>query len=78
MLEHFLPSFLGFNKHIPEDLKVIFSNPNFIDDNPPLKKKILEFLLWSKRCTAEQDKLLQDQMDELNKKLNPPVVKKTG
>ena len=78
MLEHFLPSFLGLNKHIPEDLNVIFSNPDFIDDNPPLKKKIIEFLLWTKRCTAEQNKLLQAQMDELNKKLNPVVVKKNG
>ena len=78
MLEHFLPSFLGFNKHIPEDLKVIFANPNFIEDNPALRKKVLDFLLWSKRCTAEQNKLLQAQLDELNRKLYPAVVKKNG
>ena len=78
MLEHFLPAFLGLNKHIPDDLQVIFAHPNFIDDNPNLKKKVLEFLLWSKRCTAEQNKLLQAQMDELNKKMNPTVVKKNG
>ncbi len=78
MLEHFLPSFLGLNKHIPDDLHVIFANPNFIDDNLALKKKVIEFLLWSKRCTAEQNKLLQAQMDELNKKLNPAEAKKNG
>lgn len=78
MLEHFLPSYLGLNKHIAEDLNVIFANPHFIDDNSSLKKKIIEFLLWSERCTAEQSKLLQAQMDELNKKLNPVVVKKNG
>lgn len=69
MLEHFLPSFLGFNKHIDEDIKVIFANPNFIDDNLPLKKKVLEFLIWTKRCNAEQTKLLEAKMKEINKKL---------
>ncbi|MFN8321577.1 MAG: hypothetical protein U0T74_02855 [Chitinophagales bacterium] len=78
MLEHFLPSFLGLNKHITEDLNTIFSNPGFIDDNLPLKKKVMEFLLWSKRCTPEQNKLLEQQLAELNKKLNPTVAKKNG
>ena len=78
MLEHFLPAFLGLNKHIPDDLQVIFAHPNFIDDNPNLKKKVIEFLLWSKRCTAEQNKLLETQMDEINKKQSPVAVKKNG
>ena len=78
MLEHFLPSFLGLNKHISEDLNIIFSNPGFIDDNLPLKKKVMEFLLWSKRCTPEQNRLLEQQLAELNKKLNPAVAKKNG
>lgn len=67
-LEHFLPSFLGLNKHIPDDLAVIFAHPHFVDDNPPIKKKILEFLLWTQRCTAEQNKQLQAELDQLNKK----------
>ncbi len=78
MLEHFLPSFLGLNKHISEDLNVIFSKPGFIDDNLQLKKKVIEFLLWSKRCNPEQNKLLEAQMVELNKKLNTSVAKKNG
>jgi hypothetical protein len=69
MLEHFLPSFLGFNKHIDEDIKVIFSNPNFIDENLALKKKVIEFLIWTKRCTAEQTKVLEAKIKEINKKL---------
>ncbi len=69
MLEHFLPSFLGFNKHIDEDIKVIFSNPNFIDDNLALKKKVIEFMIWTKRCTPEQTKLLDAKMKEITRKL---------
>ncbi|HLP49423.1 MAG TPA: hypothetical protein VK154_00920 [Chitinophagales bacterium] len=75
MLEHFLPSFLGFNKHIPDDLAVVFANPGFIDDNPALKKKIMDFILWTKRCTPEQTKLVQRQLDELNRKVGPAMVK---
>ena len=71
MLEHFLPSFLGLNKHIPDDLAVILANPNFVDNDPALKKKVLEFLIWCKRCTPEQQKLLQTQLDELNKTAAP-------
>jgi hypothetical protein len=76
MLEHFLPSFLGLNKHIPEDLKVILANPNFIDENLSLKKKVIEFLLWSKRCTPEQNKLLEEEKELVDKKLSPANSKK--
>ncbi len=69
MLEHFLPSFLGFNKHIPDDLKVVFSNPTFIDENPRMKKLAIDFLLWTKRCTPEQTKQLESQLATLNKKM---------
>lgn len=69
MLEHFLPSFLGFNKHIDEDMKVMFSTPNFIDDNPELKKKVVEFLIWTKRCNPQQTLQLEAKMKELIKKL---------
>lgn len=78
MLEHFLPSFLGMNKHIAEDLQVILANPNFIDENPALKKKVLDFLLWTKRCTPEQNKLIQNQLNELNKKTGPLQAKRGG
>ena len=75
MLEHFLPSFLGMNKHIPDDLKVIIANPDFVDNDPPLKKKVLEFLIWCKRCTPDQEKLLQTELDELNKNVKLSVAK---
>jgi hypothetical protein len=75
MLEHFLPSFLGMNKHIPDDLKVIFANPGFLDNDPALQKKVFEFLIWCKRCTPEQERLLQTQLDELNKSAKTTVVK---
>jgi hypothetical protein len=67
MLEHFLPSFLGLNKHMADDLQVVFKNPSFIDDNLLLKRKVVEFLLWTKRCTPEQSKMLQKEMQELDK-----------
>jgi len=67
MLEHFLPSFLGLNKHIPDDLAVIFKNPKFIDENLLLKRKVVEFLLWTKRCSTEQNAQLQAELAKLNK-----------
>ena len=66
-LEHYLPAFLGMSKDIQKDLAVIFAQPVFITDNAPLKKKALEFLLASHRCSAEQNKILQLQLAELNK-----------
>jgi hypothetical protein len=67
-LEHFLPAFLGMSKDIPNDLLVILAHPDFAFDNPALKKKALEFLLNTHRCSAEQNKTLQLQLEELNKK----------
>ncbi len=67
MLEHFLPSFLGLNKHIADDLSVIFGNPKFIDESPTLKRKVIDFLLWSKRCNTEQTRLLEKELIDLNK-----------
>ncbi len=79
MLEHFLPAFLGLNKHISEDLDVIFSNPTFIDENVQLKRKVIEFLLWTKRCTPHQNKLLETKLEEMNRKSNPATTaKKNG
>lgn len=62
MLEHFLPAFLGLNKHISEDLKVVFEHPDFVDEDPPLKKSVVEFLLWTKRCTPQQTALLEKEL----------------
>jgi hypothetical protein len=66
-LEHYLPAFLGMSKDIQKDLAVIFAQPVFIADSPPLKKKALEFLLATHRCNIEQNKILQLQLAELNK-----------
>ncbi len=69
MFEHFLPSFLGFNKHLYDDMNVLFANPTFIDESPVLKKKVIEFLLFSKRCTPYQTKLLEQKLAEVTAKL---------
>ena len=69
--EHFLPGFLGMSKDIPTDLAIIFSHSDFVADNPVLRKKALEFLASTHRCNAEQEKLLQHQLAELNKKQTP-------
>lgn len=78
MLEHFLPSFLGLNKHISEDLAVIFSNPAFIDENADLKRKVIEFLIWSKRCSPTQHQLLERKLEEMNRAPAAATVKKSG
>ncbi len=65
MLEHHLPSFLGLNKDIPADLQVIFKQPNFLDDNLAMKKKVIEFLLWTNRCNASQIAQLKGQLAKL-------------
>lgn len=63
--EHYLPSFLGLNKHIEEDLALILSKLNFVDNNKELKKMVLGFLIRSKRCTDEQTKKLKSELDKL-------------
>jgi hypothetical protein len=67
-LEHFLPSFLGMSKDIPGDLAAILGQPHFVEDNPALRKKALEFLLSTNRCSAEQTRQVHQQLQELNKK----------
>ena len=69
--EHFLPGFLGMSKDIPNDLAIIFSHADFVADNPALRKKALEFLATTHRCNADQNKLLQHQLADLNKKQTP-------
>ena len=73
-LEHFLPAFLGMSKDIQKDLAVIFAQPVFVADSPPLKKKALEFLLATHRCSFEQNKILQLQLAELNKAQRPELA----
>ena len=66
-LEHFIPAFLGMSKDIQKDLAVICAQPIFAADCPAMKKKALEFLLDTHRCNFEQNKMLQQQLAELNK-----------
>jgi len=68
LLEHFLPSFLGLNKHITEDLKIVFAHPDFADDDPLLKKQAMEFLRWTRRCSLEQTAILDQQLNAIKKK----------
>jgi hypothetical protein len=60
VLEHYLPPFLGLNKHMSEDLQFVFSHLNFIDDNPRVKKKVFEFILKSKRASTAQNKQIEE------------------
>jgi hypothetical protein len=66
-IEHFIPSFLLMSGDIDEDLEVIFRNPAFIDDNPKLKKRVVEFILWTKRTNPSQTNQLQSTLVELKK-----------
>jgi len=63
--EHYLPSFLGLNKHIEDDLALIIKQMHFVDDNPRLKKMVLAFLLKTKRCTDEQNQRIKAELDKL-------------
>lgn len=68
MLEHNIPGFLGMSTHIRDDLRMIFSQGDFLNDNPELKKMAMDFILASKRCTAEQQSTLQSMMMDLKKR----------
>jgi hypothetical protein len=63
--EHYLPSFLGLNKHVEDDLAMIIARMNFVDDNPRLKKMVLAFLLKTKRCTEVQNQRIKAELDKL-------------
>ncbi len=63
--EHYLPSFLGLNKHIEDDLAMITSRIGFVDDNLRLKKMVLEFLLKTKRCTEAQNAMIQRELERI-------------
>ena len=63
--EHYLPSFLGLNKHIEDDLAMITKQMHFVDDNPRLKKMVLGFLLKTKRCTEAQNQRIKAELEKL-------------
>ncbi len=65
VFEHYLPSFLGLNKHVEDDLALIIKEMHFVDDNPRLKKMVLAFLLKTNRCTEEQNNRIKAELDKL-------------
>lgn len=65
VLEHYLPSFLGLNKNIENDLSVVFANIHFVNDNPALKKEVLSFILKSNRCSTIQKEILEKELNTL-------------
>ena len=67
-LEYHLPFFLGLSKDIAADMLVISEHPGFASDSPLLKKMALDFLLSTHRCNSEENRILQQQLAELNKK----------
>jgi len=64
-IEHFTPSFLGFSKDLNVDRKEIvkhFQNDNFGGTDKELVKNVAKFMIDSKRCTAEEIKILQKHL----------------
>jgi hypothetical protein len=68
MLESNIPSFLGLSSHINEDLNVIFSNTDFLNEDYELKKMAMEYMASSKKCNEQQTVLLQKSLTDLSKK----------
>ena len=68
MLEHNIPAFLGMSTHIKDDLRLIFSHTDFMNDNPDLKKMAMDFILASKRCTANQQLVLENIMSGMKRR----------
>ncbi|WP_421941327.1 hypothetical protein [Pedobacter sp.] len=61
-IEHFTPSFLGFSKDLDVDRKEIvkhYQNHNFGLADETLVKNVAKFMVESKRCTAEEVKVLK-------------------
>lgn len=63
-LEHYVPSFLGFSKHLTIDkAKIIQLIQNHSSNNlkieESIKQNIIQFLLESKRCTANEVQTLK-------------------
>jgi hypothetical protein len=64
--EHHLPSFLGLNKHITDDLNFIFNHVNFLDNNNELKKMAFEFLLRTQRCNHAQNEMMSKELLQIS------------
>ncbi|TCD10724.1 hypothetical protein EZ449_07490 [Pedobacter frigidisoli] len=61
-IEHFTPGFLGFSKDLTVDRKEIvkhYQNNNFVVADKELIKNVAKFMIESKRCTAEEIKILK-------------------
>ncbi|WP_316808457.1 hypothetical protein [Pedobacter agri] len=61
-IEHFTPGFLGFSKDLNVDRKEIikhYQNRNFGIADDGLIKSVAKFMIDSKRCTAEEIKILK-------------------
>ncbi|WP_231425942.1 hypothetical protein [Pedobacter sp. Leaf250] len=61
-IEHYTPSFLGFSKDLDVDRKEIikhYQNRNFGIADEALIKNVAKFMIDSKRCTAEEIKILK-------------------
>jgi hypothetical protein len=67
-LEHYIPSYLGMSGDIKDDLAAIFSHTDFLEDNADIKKMALDFILYTKRCTADQVRMVQSSLIELGRK----------
>ncbi len=64
-IEHFTPSFLGFSKDLDVDRKEIvkhYQNHNFGNTDEDLIKNVAKFMIDSKRCTAQEIKILQKNL----------------
>ena len=60
-IEYNTPSFLGYGKNLDEDRKEIlkhFKNENFKSAGDNLVENIAKFMIDSKKCTADEVKLL--------------------
>ena len=58
-LEHYLPDFLGYSKHLEEDRKKLISLAGQKETvtkqiDPSILKNIVKFLIVSKRCTTAE------------------------
>lgn len=61
-IEHYTPRFLGFSKDLDTDRKELikhYKNRNFGIADAEMVKNIAVFLINSKRCTAEEVKVLK-------------------
>lgn len=61
-IEHYTPGFLGFSKDLDTDRKELikhYKNRNFGIADTDMVKNIATFLINSKRCTAEEIKVLK-------------------